>query len=82
MTAKKQTAAAGEQTFEEAIRRLEQIVERLEKGEVPLDQAMQLYEEGLSVSRQCAEKLKKAEVVLKRLTKDAEGNFALTDEEE
>lgn len=82
MTAKKQAATTGEPTFEESIRRLEQIVERLEQGEVPLDQAMQLYEEGLAVSRLCAEKLKKAEIVLKRLTKDAEGKFALTDEEE
>lgn len=82
MTAKKQPAAAGETTFEEAIRRLEEIVERLEHGEVLLEQAMQLYEEGLAVSRLCAERLKKAEIVLKRLTKDAEGNFALTDEKE
>jgi len=82
MSAKKVPAAGGETTFEDAIRRLEEIVERLEHGEVPLEQAMQLYEEGLTVSRLCAEKLKKAEIVLKRLTKDAEGNFALTDEQE
>ena len=82
MSAKKESAPAGEKSFEDAIHRLEEIVERLEQGDVPLEQAMQLYEEGLAVSRMCAEKLKKAEIALKRLTKDAEGNFELTNEEE
>ena len=82
MSAKKEPPAAGQKSFEDAIHRLEEIVERLEQGDVPLEQAMQLYEEGLVVSRMCAEKLKKAEIALKRLTKDAEGNFELTDEEE
>jgi exodeoxyribonuclease VII small subunit len=82
MTAKKNPATDVPASFEDSLRRLQEIVDRLEQGDVPLEQAMQLYEEGLAVSKLCAEKLKKAEAVLKRLTKDAEGNFALTDEEE
>lgn len=69
-------------TFEDSLRRLEEIVQRLEQGDVPLEQAMQLYEEGLTLSRDCAGKLKEAELVLKRLSKDAEGNFSLLDEKE
>jgi len=69
-------------TFEESLRRLEQIVGRLEQGDVPLDQAMHLYEEGIAVSKICAAKLAEAELVLKRLSKDAEGNFTLMDGEE
>ncbi len=75
---KKETAA----TFEDALHRLEEIVQRLEQGDVPLEQAVVLYEEGIGLSRICAGKLKVAETALKRLTKDAEGNFTLTDEKE
>jgi len=75
---KKETAG----TFEDALHRLEEIVQRLEQGDVPLEQAMQLYEEGIALSRTCAGKLKTAELALKRLSKDAEGNFILTDEKE
>lgn len=81
MTAKKKDTASPA-TFEDALRRLEEIVERLEQGDVPLDQAMKLYEDGIAVSRICAAKLAQAELALKRLTKDAEGNFTLTDEQE
>ncbi len=79
MPAKKKETA---ETFEDALHRLEEIVQRLEQGDVPLEQAMQLYEEGIGLSRICAGKLKSAELALKRLSKDAEGNFSLTDEKE
>ena len=69
-------------TFEDSLRRLELIVEKLEEGDVPLDDAMKLYEDGISVSRWCAERLAKAERTLKRLSKDAEGSFTLRDEKE
>jgi exodeoxyribonuclease VII small subunit len=79
MAAKKKEAPG---TFEDALGRLEEIVQQLEQGDVPLEQAMHLYEEGLALSRLCAGKLKSAELVLKRLSKDAEGNFSLLDEKE
>ncbi len=56
MTAKK----TSKQSFEEAIKRLEQIVEALERGDVPLDEALNLYEEGIQLSRSCGERLKEA----------------------
>ncbi|HUI11690.1 MAG TPA: exodeoxyribonuclease VII small subunit [Bacteroidota bacterium] len=78
MTAKK---TRQDETFEEALHRLEEIVQRLEQGDVPLEQAMQLYEEGVALSRTCAEKLKSAELTLQKLSKDAAGTFTLTDED-
>jgi exodeoxyribonuclease VII small subunit len=71
-----------QQTFEEALRRLEAIVEQLEQGEVPLEESIRLYEEGIAVSKYCAGKLTQAELTLKRLAKDMEGNFKLLDDEE
>lgn len=48
------------QTFEEAIKRLEEIVGELEKGEVPLDKTLSFFEEGIRLSRFCREKLDEA----------------------
>ena len=64
-------------TFEHAMKRLEEIVEKLEAGSVSLDQAMELYEEGVTISKQCLEKLAHAELRLKKLSKDVQGNFEL-----
>ncbi len=77
-TRKKQPA---EQSFEEALHRLEEIVEQLERGDVPLEDSMKLYEEGVALSKACAEKLSRAELTLKRLSKDMDGTFRLLDEE-
>ncbi len=71
----------GQQTFEEALRTLESIVERLEQGDVPLEESIRLYEEGIAVSKYCAGKLTQAELTLKRLAKDMEGNLKLLDED-
>jgi len=67
------------QTFEGALKRLEEIVDLLETGETPLDRAIDLYEEGLELSRYCTSKLKGAELRFKKLTKSTEGQFELTD---
>jgi exodeoxyribonuclease VII small subunit len=75
MTAKKST----KQTFEEAVHRLEKIVETLERGDVPLEKALDLYEEGSQLSRTCSENLKSAELRIKKLSKDIKGQFELTD---
>lgn len=68
-----------EQTFEGQLKRLEEIVETLEKGNVTLDQSVKMYEEGVQISKQCLEKLTKAELKLKQLSKDINGNFKLID---
>lgn len=50
-----------EQTFETALVRLEEIVAKLETGEVALEEAMTLYEEGVRLSALCQSKLTAAE---------------------
>ncbi len=55
--------------FEEAIKQLGEIVQKLESGEVPLDESIALYEKGMQLSRQCAEMLEKAEQKVRFLQK-------------
>lgn len=50
-----------DQTFEAALARLEEIVAKLETGEVALEEAMTLYEEGVRLSAVCQSKLSAAE---------------------
>lgn len=47
--------------FEECLLRLEKIVEDLEKGDVPLEQALKLFEEGVQLSNACRKELEQAE---------------------
>jgi exodeoxyribonuclease VII small subunit len=47
--------------FEDSLQRLEQIVDELEKGNVPLEQALKLFEEGVKLSASCRGELEEAE---------------------
>jgi len=47
--------------FEDCLQRLEKIVEELEKGNVPLEQALKLFEEGMQLSGSCRKELEQAE---------------------
>jgi len=69
-------------SFEDSLRRLEEIVQLLEQGDVSLDDSLKMYEEGIALSKACMEKLTQAELKLKKLGKDMEGNFHLSEEEE
>jgi exodeoxyribonuclease VII small subunit len=62
-------------SFEGALTRLEQIVQRLEKGELPLEESLVLYEEGIRLSRLCHAKLEEAEGRIEQLVKDARGDL-------
>jgi exodeoxyribonuclease VII small subunit len=57
-------------TYEEAIKRLEEIVNILEKNEVSLDESMKLFEEGTKLTSLCSKKLKEAEQKITELTKE------------
>jgi exodeoxyribonuclease VII small subunit len=65
-------------TFETAVTRLEEIVQRLEKGELTLEESLTLYEEGIGLSKLCHQKLEEAEGKIELLVKDAKGE-ATTD---
>ena len=62
-------------TFEAALARLEQIVQRLEKGELALEESLRLYEEGVGLSRVCHAKLEEAEGKIELLLKDGRGDL-------
>jgi exodeoxyribonuclease VII small subunit len=47
--------------FEDCLQRLEKIVDELEKGSVPLEQALKLFEEGMQLSTSCRKELEQAE---------------------
>ena len=61
------------QTFEQSLTRLEQIVRQMERGDVPLEQALALFEEGTGLVSSCTKLLDEAELKVVQLTKGAEG---------
>jgi exodeoxyribonuclease VII small subunit len=56
-----------EKTFEELQRELDELVSRLERGDVPLDEALALWERGEALYRACAEQLDRAELRIEEL---------------
>jgi exodeoxyribonuclease VII small subunit len=60
-------------TFEDALERLENIVDTLSKGKLSLDEAMEKFEEGIRLFRLCDEKLRGAEQRVSVLTQSEEG---------
>ena len=59
--------------FEAALKQLEEIVQKLEKGELTLEESLRLYEDGVRLSRLCHGKLEEAEGRIEMLLKDARG---------
>lgn len=72
-------ADAGEPqpSFEEALKKLESIVEAMESGDLPLETLIQRYEEGVRLATVCQAKLAEAEVRIQQLEKSAAGEFQL-----
>jgi len=63
------------QTFEEAMKQLEQIVQELEAGDLPIEKAMKKFEQGMQLSKFCSEKLDETEKRVTMLLQDSEGNI-------
>jgi exodeoxyribonuclease VII small subunit len=59
--------------FETALKRLEEIVKKLESGDLTLDTSLELFEEGIQLSRLCHQKLGQAERRVEILLKNNEG---------
>ncbi len=60
-------------SFEEAMEKLEEIVARLESGDVPLEQAIDLYQEGMKLSRLCGRSLSRWRKKIEMLLDNEEG---------
>jgi exodeoxyribonuclease VII small subunit len=58
-------------TFEKALAELEQIVQKLEGGAVPLEESVTIYERGEALKRRCEELLRQAEARVEKITLDA-----------
>ena len=63
-------AAKKTPSFEDRLRRLQEVVAALENGELPLEDSVRLYKEGLTLSRSCREQLEKARNEVRLLTEE------------
>lgn len=76
-----------ELTFEQALNSLEEVVSRLEKGQMPLNEALDCFEVGVQSANLCRKKLQAVEARVETLLKKADGSFtsepfALADEQD
>jgi exodeoxyribonuclease VII small subunit len=60
--------------FEKSLRELESLVEKLEHGELPLEEALKHFERGVALTRECQTALKAAEARVEILTRRREAN--------
>jgi len=63
--------------FEDALKKLEKIVEDLESGDLSLDEALKKYQEGIELSRACSQRLDSAKKKIDLLVKNQNGGFEL-----
>ena len=78
MAAKEKKQENGEPaaaSFEANLRRLEEIVQRLEEGNLALDESLRLYEEGIQAFRNCQKMLDEADLKVRKLVQTAEGEL-------
>jgi exodeoxyribonuclease VII small subunit len=62
-------------TFEESLKQLETIVDKLEKGDLPLEESLRLFEEGMKLSAGCKQELDAAEGKVQLLIKQRDGSL-------
>lgn len=62
-------------TFEENMRRLEQIVRTMERGDAPLEESMKLFQEGTDLVAQCSSMLDLAEQQVTKIVVQPDGQF-------
>lgn len=73
-------------SYEEALKKLEVIVSKLEDGEIPLEESINAFQEGIDLSRYCREKLAEIEFKVDHLLKEEQqamaGEDLVVDDEE
>jgi len=72
-------AWSGMASFEEQLTRLESVVEKLERGELTLDDSVRLFEEGVRLSNACKAELEKAEGRIQVLVEGRNGKVQVAD---
>ena len=73
---------AKEKTFEESLNALEEIVQRLERGDVPLEEALAAFQEGMALSKQCQDTLEKAEKTITKMMTENNEEIVFEESEE
>ncbi len=63
-------------SFEEALSELEQIVERLERGDIELEDSISIYERGVVLKAHCESKLKTAKMKVDKIITQPDGDFS------
>lgn len=66
-------------TFEQNMQRLEQIVRAMERGDVPLEESLQLFKEGTSLVQACGKLLDEAQLQVKKVMTAPDGSPVLED---
>jgi exodeoxyribonuclease VII small subunit len=74
MGKREQKNAAAATGFEGQLASLERIVRELERGELPLEQSLELFEQGVRLSRECQERLNEAERRIEVLLRGGDGS--------
>ena len=64
-----------EKSFEQSLKQLEQIVQDLEEGDLPLEKAIKKFEDGIKLSKNCSEKLDETEKRIMLLIKEQNGDI-------
>lgn len=77
--AKRKTAEEPEKSFEELLDETESLVDRLESGDLPLDEALAVYEQGIGNIKDCAKKLRATEERIRVLQENAAGDLELAE---
>jgi exodeoxyribonuclease VII small subunit len=61
--------------FEESLKKLQSIVEKMESGDLPLEEAVESYTEGVRLAQYCHRKLEEADAKVQVLMKDLDGEW-------
>lgn len=72
--------SADKMNFEKKLSRLEEIVSKMEKGDLTLEDSLKLFEEGVQLSRDCNSKLNEAEAKIKKLVSVDENGLPITED--
>ena len=70
------TAPVDKMSFEDALAELEGIVDKLERGDVPLEQSIAIYERGAALKGHCEARLKSAELKVEQIVQGAGGKVS------
>lgn len=68
-------------SFEEALARLEELVNRLEEGNLPLEESLKLFAEGINLTKKCNKHLEQAEKQISILLEDDKEQAVIREEE-